>query len=247
MELRMSDTKVIDISHWQADPDWHAIEADGVLGVILKATQGDSYVDDTWQDRAVGAIAAGMAVATYHYLEHGDIDAQMTHYIKTTDKVMPLGSRVCIDFEAADCTQSDLETAVSWLQDQRPDLQIAVYSGSSFLTEKLVDKPNEVLGQTSLWVARYSSQTPYFPLKIWPTWSLWQFTDSGSIGNLKPVDCNRFNGSDGALLAWFGPVSGIEPVPPEPAKPPEPAGRVVLLINGDVDITVVVDGAQVYP
>lgn len=239
----MNATKVIDISHYQADPDWSAIKLDGVLGVILKCTQGITYIDPTWRSRATSAMANGLKVATYHYLEHGDVENQMAHYVNEADAVMPLGSRVVIDFEDTGLTQADLELAVMWLQEHRDDLQITVYGASSFLHDHLVDAYNDVLSPTSLWVARYSDQEPYFPTRIWSTWSLWQFTDSGSIGNLQPVDCNRWNGSDQNLLAWFGPASQL-PVPgPEPAPPP----RVDVNVWGEVSVSVWRDGVRVYP
>ena len=43
----MNKPNVIDISHYQHVTDWQAIIDQGIKIVILKATQGASYVDPT--------------------------------------------------------------------------------------------------------------------------------------------------------------------------------------------------------
>ena len=52
----MANPIVIDISHWQPDPiDWGKIVANGTIGVILKATESNNYLDPTLYSRASAA------------------------------------------------------------------------------------------------------------------------------------------------------------------------------------------------
>ena len=39
---------VIDLSHFNHNPDFKLAKADGILGVIHKATQGTSFLDPTY-------------------------------------------------------------------------------------------------------------------------------------------------------------------------------------------------------
>lgn len=210
----MTNPIVIDLSHHNDEPDWETLLVSGTLGVILKASEGTTYVDPTFYDRAQNALLYGLKVASYHFLKHGWIDEQMSWYMTAADRIMPLGSRVVLDFEDPDCTLDDLEQAVGWLIGHRPDLQIAVYSGH-LIKQEVGGDDNELLkANTSLWIAQYTSAAaPDWPRQVWPAWSLWQYTDAAkATGCSQPVDGNRWNGTPENLLKWFGPVEE-PPVP----------------------------------
>lgn len=226
--------QAIDISHYQPEPDFAKVKAAGIVGVIFKATQGTSYVDDTYKSREGKALAAGLKTSTYHYLEGGNITAQMDHYLSTIDA--PQGARVCLDHEA-DATRTELEQAVSYIQSKRPDLQVTIYSGH-LIKDQLGSAKSAVLATTSLWLAQYTTGTPSWPKGTWPTWSLWQFTDQATVAGISgKVDGNTFNGSNENLAKWFGPVTAPAPTPtPEPS----PTGDIAIVIDtpGGFDFTV---------
>jgi len=231
----MTDIIVLDVSHWQGkwpgpSTPWAAMARNGIVGVILKATEGTSYVDNTFRKRYDACIANGIAVASYHFLRHGSIEDQMANYFET---VQPrLGERMVLDWEDPAVTADELRKAAAILLDS--DIEVAVYGSSSFLTEHLAAVPNDILARTSLWVARYSSQEPYWPKDIWPTWSLWQCTDQFMIEGYGPLDGNKFNGSVENCIAWLNP-SGSKPAPG-----PEPEAKAV-----NIQITAT-EGVTVY-
>jgi lysozyme len=219
----MSNPVVVDLSHWNPTPDWAKLRDGGTVGVIHKATEGSGNVDATWFERAKNAMVAGLSVATYHFLRPGDMGKQMGFYLGEQDRLMPLGSRVCLDHEDAGVSLADLETAVKAIRSARPDLQITVYSGH-LLKDQLGAGYNEVLAKnTSLWLAQYTTGTPSWPARTWPVWTLWQYTDKAQVEGISaPVDGDKFNGSVEQCIAWFGPADAVpEPVPPEPAPQPE--------------------------
>src|SRR5262245_34602417 len=76
---------VIDISHHNPTPDWAKLKSGGVVGVIHKATEGSSYVDDMLFTRARAAMDADLCWSTYHFLRPGDMEDQMEHYLGTID------------------------------------------------------------------------------------------------------------------------------------------------------------------
>src|SRR5215203_4141085 len=117
----MANPLVIDLSHWQPDPiDWAAMRNNGTVGVIFKATEGTGYIDPTWVSRAKAALAAGLKVSTYHFMRPGNIEGQMMHYLDEQNKLMPLGSRVCLDHEDAGVSLADLEEAIDFILVLRP-------------------------------------------------------------------------------------------------------------------------------
>jgi len=231
----MANPVVVDISHWNPTPDWAKLKAGGTVGVVHKATEGSGGVDATLFDRAKGAMAAGLCWSTYHFLRPGSMSAQMEHYIGTI-KPVP-GERVCLDHEDPGVSLADLVACVNAITENRPDLQITIYSGH-VIKDQLGGGFNEVLAKnTSLWLAQYTTGTPSWPARTWPQWSLWQYTDSAQVSGISaPVDGDKFNGSAEQCIAWFGPAGDTTPVP----VPPEPTPVVDL-----VDYQVRVSGAAV--
>jgi lysozyme len=206
-----TDPSVIDISHYQPDPDWKALKGAGVIGVILKATEGASYIDPTFAARRKAAWAADLLTASYHFLHHGEAAAEMAHYLQT---VAPEdGERVIIDYEDDSLDLADLEAAVQCLAATGKNLQITVYGGHKL--KEVVTQANTYLAQnTSLWLAQYTTGKPSWPSTTWKYWSLHQYSDQGHVpGIAGNVDINRFNGEDSALRAWLAPAAAPVPVP----------------------------------
>lgn len=223
-----TDIIVIDVSHWQGDwpgPDtpFEAMNNNGIVGVVLKATEGVAYVDPTYRERYDACYDNSVAVSSYHFLRHGSIDSQMQLFLDTVDPVQ--GERMVLDWEDPGVTLDELKQAAEYLLNDNRNLQVTVYASSSFLTENVPDEPDEVLIQTSLWVARYSDQEPYWPTQVWPTWSLWQCTDKFTLEGYGPLDGNKFNGTVEGCMKWLAPA-GSEPVP-APSPGPAPMADLV--------------------
>jgi GH25 family lysozyme M1 (1,4-beta-N-acetylmuramidase) len=216
----MTNPVVVDLSHHNPTPNWTQLKAAGTVGVIHKATEGTSYVDDTLFSRARAAMDAGLCWSTYHFLRPGDMVAQMQHYLDTVDPRE--GERMCLDHEDAGVSLSDLKQAVQILLDDPRKLQVTIYSGH-VIEEQLGDACDQFLAEnTSLWTCQYTSASaPSWCVATWPTWSLWQYTDRASVqGVSQPVDGNKWNGDEAGLIAWFGPAEAVAPEP-EPEEPEE--------------------------
>ena len=212
----MSETvKCIDISHWQGFPDFAKVKAEGVIAMIHKATEGTTYEDPNRAKNCANAIKAGIAVCTYHWLKPGNAADQMAFFLQTVDP-QP-GERVVIDYEEDGCTINDLHEAIDALLADPRDLRITVYSGH-LLKEQLNGEYDEMLAQyTDLWLAQYTSGEPSWSEGTYPSWTLWQYSESGQMDGIdgSTVDLNKFNGSDEQLLEWISSATP-EPVPPQP-------------------------------
>jgi lysozyme len=235
----MSTIHALDISHYQDVHSFNDVRATGVVGIIQKATEGTSYYDPTYADRMSKALDAGLKWSAYHFLRHGSVANQMDWFCAKSK--FPKGSRACIDYEQQDVTLDDLQQAIDELIENDPSLQIAIYSGH-LLKEQVGAKKYPWLEPHSLWLAQYTTGKPTWPTQIWPTWSLWQFSDKGSVTGISaPVDVNTFNGSKEQCAAWFGPASALVPIVPEaPASVPtvsitvEAPSGVLITVNGIV-------------
>lgn len=233
----MTNPICVDLSHHNPTPDWAKLKAGGTQAVIMKATEGTTYVDPTYAQRRKDAEAAGLKVFTYHYLKHGNVLDQITHYLNTVEPVS--GERVVVDYEDQACVIADLEQAVGQLQATSLDLQVTCY-GAMFLTQAATGH-GSTLGGTSLWAARYSSNEPNIAVDVWPVWSLWQYTDHATVDGISaPVDGNKWNGDPAKFLDWVGPAQGGGAVP----------GEVVLLdidLPPGVDIQISINGQKWRP
>jgi lysozyme len=240
---------VIDLSHHNPDPSWSTIKSAGVIGVILKATQGVSYVDDTYLARRHDALSAGLCVSSYHFLEVGNIEAQMEHFLDTVQPVR--GERVCLDYEDYDgqcATIDELCEAVEYLLTMMPDLQITIYSGHSIKAALGENLRYATLDDTSLWIAQYTSaSSPSWPKQQWKTWSLWQWTDGETVPGIPaPVDGNKWNGSTEALVKWMSPAATPQPAPaPVPDEIPEVTLDVTVSMSEPVRLRLIVNGEEV--
>lgn len=204
---------VIDLSHHNPDPDWKALKQGGVIAVFLKCTENINYTDPTWSARQIAAKAAGFLVAPYHFFHAGNVAQQMDWFLKQANP--PHGGRVVLDHET-DASLNDLCQAVTYLWDKRPDLQITIYSGQTIKSQLGTTTRRDELRNTSLWIAQYASQ-PVWPKQQWANWSLWQWTDKETVpGITKPVDGNKWNGLNEALVRWMSPTDVQPPPAPEP-------------------------------
>jgi lysozyme len=226
--------KCIDISHWQGFPDFAKVKAAGVIAMIHKATEGTSYTDPNRAKNCANAIKAGIAVCCYHWIKPGNAAAQMQYFLSVVDP-QP-GERVVIDYEEDGCTLADLHEAVNTLVADPRELQITVYSGH-LLKEQLGSNDDLFLGlNTDLWLAQYTTGTPSWPEATYPSWTLWQYSETGTLDGIDgtAVDLNRFNGSDQELLDWISPTA-VEPIPPKPA-----VSEVLVEITAPPDVKITV-------
>ena len=88
----------LDLSHWQKDEkiDFVVLKANGIDFVILKVTEGVSFVDNTFKTKYEAALAAGLIVMPYHFFRgnYGGA-AQAVHCI---DTLRALGFLNAIDY-----------------------------------------------------------------------------------------------------------------------------------------------------
>ena len=203
---------VVDISHHNGNVNLQAAKGDGIIGVIHKATQGQTGVDAMYQTNRGKATAAGLLWGAYHFGTGGDGAGQAQHcldVVGTFDNTL-----LVLDFEqnpgGPSMSLADARAFVTQVN-QVTGRFPGFYSGS-YVKQLLGNGKDPVLAQCWLWLPQYGP-TPVVPPN-WPTWTMWQYTD-GTVGPQPHVvagigncDRDKFNGTEDQLRAlWQGTTS----------------------------------------
>lgn len=85
----------IDISSHQTGIDLSKVPCDFV---IIKATQGTSYVNPDFKRAIDQAISLGKCVGVYHYIDGQGASAEMEHFINTVKPYLK-NAIPCLDWE----------------------------------------------------------------------------------------------------------------------------------------------------
>lgn len=199
---------VIDISHYQSTPPLKALEEEGIVAVICKATEGRFTKDNTYREKKRLLKNNGIKWGSYHYASGADVLLQVENYL---NYAMPENDELmALDYEpsssGANMTYAQMVEFVT-LVFQETGRYPAVYGGR-FLSDVLQGIEQSVLSKCPLWYSRYDASPSGIP-KIWKTWTLWQYTN-GSVGpdpqtvkGYGRCDRDTFNGTKAELLkSW---------------------------------------------
>lgn len=203
---------VVDLSHHNEAVDFVKMKADGIAGVIHKATQGLTYVDKTYASRRSKAVDRGLLWGAYHFGVGGDGSDQAQFFLKVTkpdDHTLLVldyepnltGPTMSLD-QAREFVEHVGEATGRW-----PGL----YSGH-LIKEQLggVTRPDRQLSKCFLWLAQYNGPKPLNVPSTFKTWTFWQYTDGvhgplpHRVDGVGLCDRNKFNGSHSQLRKLWG-------------------------------------------
>jgi lysozyme len=214
----------IDLSHWNTVPEsLKPARANGIVGVVHKATEGTGSVDDKLDARYFLACDAGMLWGVYHFIRPGNIADQVTFFLDTTADVSDARTMFALDWEDSGVSLDDAVEFMQRLEDATQRAPV-LYSGN-VVKEALGGDPDDRINGYRLWLAQYAS-TPTLP-PGWDSYWAWQYTDQGGVSGVQPpTDLNAFDGTVRELRrSW----SGAPWTPPQP-QPPQPDKLVVTVI-----------------
>jgi len=202
---------VVDISHGDQVTSFAQARGAGVLGVIHKATTGQSGQDPHYAQNRRDAVAAGLLWGAYHWGTAAPVDKQVQNFLDTAKP--DAHTLVALDFETDDGNQMTLDMARAFLQGVQAKLgrRAVLYSGDR-IKDQLKNTVDSFFGQHRLWLAQYGSRPQVQP--SWNTFWLWQYTDGsdrkpavivpGIPGDAQGrLDCNHFMGSEDQLRAQW--------------------------------------------
>jgi lysozyme len=199
---------VIDLSHFNEVTGFDAVKADGIVGVIHKATEGIDYVDPKFFTRRRDALAAGLWWGAYHFATGDDAAMQADSFL--TAVAPGPTDLIVLDFEqntgGPSMTLEGAEQFVTQVQaatGRWPGLY-----GGSYLKELLGENRNPTLANCWFWLSEYGPEA-HVPAN-WQTWTMWQYTD-GTVGppphsveGVGNCDRDQFNGELDELTKLWG-------------------------------------------
>ncbi|MGW0872976.1 lysozyme [Streptomyces sp. NPDC002740] len=199
-----------DVSSHQKTVDWAGAKAAGARFVYVKATESTAYRNPYFDAQHAGAGAAGLLRGAYHFAlpDKGSGTEQAAHFVhngggwSADGRTLP--PALDVEYNPYDrgrrCYGLTEAAMVAWIRafsdevhrltGRRPVIYTTTHwwnlctGGSGAFA---ADHP--------LWIARHRASDAGTPPAGWPTWTFWQYADSGSL----PGDQNLFNGSETQL------------------------------------------------
>ena len=191
--------KGFDVSHWQGKT---AIadamnKIPNAKFVIIKATEGVSYVDPNVEINYKEAVKEKLMTGFYHYArpEKGNTPEDEAMNFISTIKQHIGTSVLCLDYEG-DAHKYGYEWALRWLRTvyRKTGVKPLIYLSGSHV-KAYAEIAKEDFG---LWIASWTTQEKMQKyMQGWKIWALWQYSNSGGT-----LDLNNFNGTEGQFLLY---------------------------------------------
>lgn len=196
----------LDISNAQANAmNWPEIQEEFI---IMKACEGTSYQDPSYQKHLAGAKSVNKITCAYGYFWAGANPAiSMPNWIKIIGPDQHTGP-ICFDLEVPSPgmakseieawkdwkkTRSNAEESIRILKEETGQIPILYTGMNSVYHLKLSDSP---LLELPIWWASYTKD-PH-----WTKWLWWQYTGTGNTQGAKGyVDKNKYEGSKDDLIS----------------------------------------------
>lgn len=217
----------IDISHWQNGINLTVVPCDFV---IIKATQGTSYVNPDCNRAYQQAKGAGKSLGVYHYASGNNPKAEADFFIRNVEGY--LGEAVlALDWESAENTSygnNDFNWVKSWLD------YVAAQTGIKpmlYISYDIMAKFKGI-GDYGLWVAQYANMNPTgYQENPWNegayTCAIRQYSSTGRLpGYSGNLDLDKFYGDRVAWNKYAGKDNSSQP------EEVSPSGSTLSLVVG---------------
>lgn len=168
----------------------------------VKATEGKSYVNPDYATQLKKARDADQVTGHYHWLNNGDVTAQV-NWFKSKADVRP-GETIAVDWEdSSNPSTAQKDQAIKALQEAYPNNRVGLYCNRDWW----LNHDTSGFYGDFLWIANYGPSIEEGP-GIQAPWMFWQYTSS-------PYDKNYGAFADVSVLAEWA-VKGKEP--PDPGE-----------------------------
>ena len=190
--------RLIDVSNWQPNIDWHQVAGSGIVGAYIEYGDG-GFTSPTWQAQSAGAASAGLSWGLYYFARPTSTDP-----IASADRFMAAanGGNLPPVLDLEDSTASGSQ-ASAWAQAflarcaQDGGRVPTIYTGLGYSWAN-----DPALTAWPLWLAAYPwgynpvpnvALLPVPSAGVWGSWSGWQFTSVGQVPGIPgQVDVDAF-------------------------------------------------------
>ena len=200
---------VIDISHFTVVDDFRQVRKRGnILGVIHKASEGGDWLDPSYAERRIQAIAAGLLWGAYHYgtHEHSGV-AQAKLFLKAARPGPQTLMALDLEFNAQNPGNTmtlrqaeDFVRTVLAATGRHP----LIYTNATWAENEPMGNPprrlggriteDSILARCPLWLADYRAE-PQLP-SAWKGrgWHFWQYAGDAENGGPRGSRVRRVSG-----------------------------------------------------
>lgn len=188
----------IDISHHQGTIDWDKLSRskigdEGISFVFIKATEGQNFLDENFNDNFYQARENGLLRGAYHYFKPSVPAKAQAQYFMKQVHLEPGDLPPVLDIEEkGDLSVAQLQKAArTWLDavEKRYGVPPIIYTNYKFKQSYLDSKDFD---KYPYWIAHYYVRN----LTYKGPWKFWQHTDCGKLNGVREkVDLNIYNGS----------------------------------------------------
>jgi GH25 family lysozyme M1 (1,4-beta-N-acetylmuramidase) len=201
-----SQVSGVDVSHWQGNTDWSYWWKNGRRFAWVKATEGTTYRDSSFNYQYTGSYNVGMIRGSYHFATPNTSSgaAQANFFVahgggwSRDGKTLPGVLDIEYNPYGATCYGLSKTAMVNWVRDftrqyrARTGRDAVIYTSLSWWVA-CTGNSGAFANTNPLWVPKYASSPGTLP-GGWPFYTVWQRSDT-------PVDQDVFNGSIDRLRA----------------------------------------------
>lgn len=175
--------KLIDIYHNVTVTDWNKVK-ENVDGVYIKATEGTTYTDPSFEEYSKMAISKDIPIGFYHYFwptADSQNSKQQADYFYNTIKNYKYEFYPVLDAEESNnLDKQTISYDIKAFCDEFLRIsneKVMIYCSPTFIDEYL-DK--QILTSYNLWIAEYNVDSPV-DTAIWHSYDMWQYEADDSI------------------------------------------------------------------
>ncbi len=227
-----------DVSSYNAPINWSTVAAGGSTFALVKASEGDYYVNPYYSSDVAAAKAQGLIVGPYVWprpdysnpIAQADYFLQAANYRPDAQSLPPMvdlewgtavGSTACYGLTPAEMS--------SWIRQFVTRLQQVTRRDPIIYTNTNWWNPctgnDTSFGYLPLDIAVWGSNPQPLPAG-WSDYTFWQYTDNAAIDGAGVVDGDVFKGTPGGLVAF---ASGVN-------HPPVGSVDSVTAANGAITV-----------
>lgn len=224
--------EIVDVSHHNNDKgpvNWVKVKNAGILGVIVKGTDGNSYVDPWFKRNVAGATAQRFqeGVGAYHFAgitSTKDALAEAKHHVETIKDSGVAFTVLDLEKDSNSLSVADLteaaKTFISYVK-KTLGIKVGLYINLNYYRNEV---KFDDTGADFLWLAQYRATN----LGPGVDCELWQYTDAKVVPGLP-------GGTDASFL-YKSIINGPHkaPITKAPVKAATPTPKASVLYPGHV-------------
>ncbi len=202
--LHIADFIGIDVYHGDGNIQWDLVKKDpqNIRFAFIKATEGATVQDPSYQKNMQGATSVGLSTGAYHFFSlTSTAESQADNFIQVVGDHYPYSLPPVLDYEK-DIINDAISATVAvqtWLSivENKYGIKPIIYTSSNYWGQ--LNNPAG-FDQYTLWLADYNKGLPAIP-GTWDQWVFWQYSDQGVVSGIgNNVDLNNYNSNSNMII-----------------------------------------------